>query len=300
MQRNRVFFGMLSVCLQLVFLHLTGFDNWLISDTSVQSRREAERMSPIGLDDYALDTAVRVSCLAENLSGITFCPWSNALFAVVNDPPKVVIMNPAGICLREILLVGFEDTEGIVCLEAERFAIVEERHHTINIVPIDDQTRVLHRSDVIHSLQVDFKAQDNKGLEGIAYDAATDRIYLVNEKKPRQFLSVGGLSKRLNQLDIRLESDLLPRRWFMKDLSGLHFDAASRHLLLVSDESQCVFEVALDGQIVGQLELTRGLSGLKADIPQAEGITMDDAGHIYIVSEPDRLYRFSLRLPPLV
>ncbi|EHN6734864.1 SdiA-regulated domain-containing protein, partial [Salmonella enterica] len=34
-------------------------------------------------------------------------------------------------------------------------------------------------------------------------------------------------------------------------------------------------------------------SGLDRDIPQAEGIASDDRNSLWIVSEPDRFYRFS-------
>ncbi len=41
-----------------------------------------------------------------------------------------------------------------------------------------------------------------------------------------------------------------------------------------------------------QLSLRAGSAGLSESIRQAEGITMDDSGTLYICSEPDLLYIF--------
>ena len=292
---NKVFFGFLSTVAYLVFLHLAGLDGRLLHQAGWAAPANPLAQESIALHDYVLTASLKIACLDANLSGLTFCRRTKTLFGITNEPPRIVEMDTSGNCLRAIPLMGFVDTEGIAWLNGRRFAIIEEQQHILSVVAISDDTTSLNRSHVLHSLQVDMKARDNKGLEGIAYDGGTGRLYLVNEKRPRQVFSVGGLTRARQRLDIRLESDLLPRWWLMKDLSGLHFDAASHHLLLVSHESQCVFEVALDGRLVSQLELTKNSAGLPAGIPQAEGVATDEAGNLYIVSEPNMLYTFTRR-----
>jgi len=40
------------------------------------------------------------------------------------------------------------------------------------------------------------------------------------------------------------------------------------------------------------MDLEAGFNRLKTSIPQAEGITMDDQGILYIISEPNLIYQF--------
>jgi len=79
---------------------------------------------------------------------------------------------------------------------------------------------------------------------------------------------------------------------FVRDLSSLQYDERSGHLLALSDESFLVLELDIDGRPLSSLSLLNGRHGLNTRVPQAEGIAMDDAGTLYLVSEPNLFYVF--------
>jgi uncharacterized protein YjiK len=62
---------------------------------------------------------------------------------------------------------------------------------------------------------------------------------------------------------------------------------------LLSEQSSNLTELDQQGNFVSILSL-RALAGdLKHTLPQAEGMTMDNKGELYIVSEPNLFYRFT-------
>ena len=46
------------------------------------------------------------------------------------------------------------------------------------------------------------------------------------------------------------------------------------------------------GNPISMLPLWRGFRGLTTSVPQAEGVALDSADRLYIVSEPNLFYRF--------
>jgi len=82
------------------------------------------------------------------------------------------------------------------------------------------------------------------------------------------------------------------RDLFVTDLSSLHYDTSTGHLLALSDESKMIVEMDANGKPVSSFSLRGGNQGLAKDVPQAEGMTMDDQGNLYVISEPNLFYAF--------
>jgi len=61
---------------------------------------------------------------------------------------------------------------------------------------------------------------------------------------------------------------------------------------VLSDESHLLLELDESGKPVRFISLIGGLNGLSKNIPQAEGVAIDEEGTVYIVSEPNLFYVF--------
>jgi uncharacterized protein YjiK len=259
--------------------------------------------SSLQLDRYRLTLApIELASIDDNASGISYNEKSDTLFVVVNDPEYLLEINKTGEVLRKIKLNGFDDTEAVVYLGQDRFAIAEERRRCIVFVNIDANTRVLNRSQQ-QLISFDFLAENNnRGFEGIAFDSTSQRLFVANEKSPRQLLAIEGAI--LNPLKIPLVnsfhvsaiwSDDNNQQKFLNsdDYSGLHFDNNSHRLLMLSDESRELIEFDNSGKQLSRLDLSWWNKDLTNSIKQPEGVTMDNDGNIYVISEPNLFYRFS-------
>ncbi len=275
-------------------LYLTNMDDKLSHQVINQSRNTDLEKANIELDRYRLVTpAQKVDGINKNLSGLTFCPSSNTLFAISNKPCRIYELNKNGKLLRTIALPGFQDTEGIVYVHDDLFAIIEERRHTLNLLQITANTTTVNRQQALNSITVDSKDTDNFGFEGVAYDPRKSIFFIANEKKQRQIIKITGWPTGA-PLQIQTDTDVIHKDLDMGDFSGLHFDVSSGHLIFLSDESKRVTEVSIEGEQISSMELEGGLSGLESDIPQPEGIAMDQSASLYIVSEPNLFYRFKI------
>src|SRR5690606_40830262 len=97
-----------------------------------------------------------------------------------------------------------------------------------------------------------------------------------------------------------LEDPQRDARLFVRDLSSLDYDASTGHLLALSDESQLILEINADGRPISSLSLRAGRHGLQRNVPQAEGLAMDDKGRLYVVCEPNLFYVFEKGTAPCV
>jgi len=129
----------------------------------------------------------------------------------------------------------------------------------------------------------------------VTYDAVGDRLFIVKERDPRQLYEVRGVAASLDgqlQLAVHDRSDWIASQVFATDLSDIHFDAETGHLILLSDESRLVMELGADGRMLSYRSLNGLFSDLGRSAPQPEGVTLDNDGTLYVVSEPNLFYSF--------
>lgn len=243
------------------------------------------------LNQYTFDKKVIIKEIKKNLSGITFNTNTKTLFGISNSPRYIYELSKEGKLLRKIKLSGFKDTEGIVYIKESLFAIIDEKKHTLFIIDISKDTTKIDKEEALKTISINMNSFRNSGFEGIAYDRKNDAFFVVNERLPLKIIKLQGVLESKN-IEIKLFDEINRVSIFMDDFSGLHYDITTDKLLFLSDASKRVAEVSRKSKYVSFMELKKGFSGLKEDIPQAEGIAVDDQHRLYIVSEPNYFYIF--------
>lgn len=250
----------------------------------------AERVSSTWLPDYVVDIDAKpmAGIGDDEASDLTFNPKTRTLFSVMGKHPFLVELNLDGDVLRKIPLVGWSNPEGVAMLENGQMAIVDERKHLLTLVKVDASTRTLNHAD-FQSFDLGESANDNKGFEGIAWDAKRQRLVIGEERPAKLFTWRTDGRGPLTGDKQALPSDALD----VRNLSALSIDPRTGHLLVLSADSNLLLELNERGEQVSFMTLLGGFNGLADTVPRAEGAAMDDKGNLYVVSEPDLFYRFA-------
>jgi uncharacterized protein YjiK len=233
-----------------------------------------------------------------NLSGITYDDDHDRLLAITNSyPMELLELSKSGDIQARYPLVGFEDAEGLAYLGKGRLAISDEQLQRLSVITLPDHPQPIDASQAQWITLGINPTHSNKGFEGVTYDRQHDRLYAIKERAPRQLFEVTGLVNALNggplHLTVNDRRHWVKRSVFATDLSDGYYDARTGHLLLLSDQAKNISELDSDGRFVSIRSLRAAIGGLGRDAPQPEGITMDNAGNLYVVSEPNLFYRFS-------
>jgi len=217
---------------------------------------------------------------------VAYDPQTKTLFSVMGKNPFLVELNLQGDVLRKMPLVGWSNPEGVTVLGDGRLAIVDEREHLISIVKVAAETRELNIAD-FPKYDLGPSKDQNKAFEAVTWDLGNQQLVLGEERPPALFAWKGD-GKVLTGDKLKLASHALD----MRNLSALAIDPRTGHMLALSADSHLLLELDKNGQQVSFITLLGGFNGLKNTIPRAEGVTMDEAGTLYMVSEPNLFYRF--------
>ncbi|MEM7304496.1 MAG: SdiA-regulated domain-containing protein [Pseudomonadota bacterium] len=289
---NKLFVAAFFIVLCVLILSLTELDDkvWYFFHDMTISQEVEERS--IWLPEYHANlVGLPIPGIDKNASGMTFNRDTNTLWVIVNSPTYLVELDLAFNLLRRIDMKNFKDTEAITYIGNDEYLLTDERDQSITLAKIDTQTTALDKNN-LEKIVLNFHGYSNKGLEGIAVDYLTNTIYAVRERDPMVLMKITGFIENNNRIQIEKYDQINIDGLYMDDLSGLHFDVNSGHLLFLSDESKLLAEIDLEGKKISYMDLEKGFNNLKQSIPQAEGVVLDDEGHLYIVSEPNLLYRY--------
>lgn len=250
----------------------------------------------ISLQDYEVVIDAKPIAGPRELSGITYDFDRDRLLAISNDgPAEIVALSKNGNVLERYPLEGFDDTEGIAYMGAGRVAITNETEQRLNFVEIPPLSATIHAKETpFLTLGINI-GRGNKGFEGVAYDAARDRMFVTKERDPRQLYQVDGIAATLGgrlQLRIRDLTAWVDESVSAQDLADVCHDEKTGHLVLLSEESKELVELDEEGAVVSSRPLSGRNSGLARSAPSPEGVAMDPAGNLYVVSEPNLFYVF--------
>jgi uncharacterized protein YjiK len=237
------------------------------------------------LADFVRTRSFKIPEIPKDLSGITYSPESETLFLISNTPTQVYEITLEGRFIRQVDLEGFYDTEDIVFIENQTFAVIEEKRKTITIFQMFPETKRVQYANCRH-IQALPPEGVNTGLEGLAWDPDARTFLIANENNPRAVYTVPYNSRGSAQEVPGLYN--LP--WIkLGDYAGIYFDKTYGRLLILSRTSGKIKDYTLDGQEKGSLNLQRFIPGLVA----TEGLTVAPGGELYVCSEPNIVFVFS-------
>ncbi|WP_222834096.1 SdiA-regulated domain-containing protein [Pseudomonas sp. SC3(2021)] len=250
---------------------------------------QVEQKASVWLPDYrvVIDGKLLPGMEKDEASDLAYNPQTKTLFSVMGKNPFLVELTLHGDVLRKMPLVGWSNPEGLTVMENGLMAIVDERQHMLSIVEVDADTRELNIAD-FPKYDLGPSKDQNKAFEAITWDPHNQQLLLGEERPPALFTWKGDGSQILKGDKQKLANDELD----IRNLSALAIDPRTQHTLVLSADSHLLLELDEKGEQVSFMTLLGGFNGLKNTIPRAEGVTMDEAGTLYMVSEPNLFYRF--------
>jgi len=231
-----------------------------------------------------------------DLSGITWNKENNRLYMIENSDGTIWVSDYSFNLIRTIDGGSFGDTEDMVHLNGNEFAIVTEAGELfIGIIPDGDSDIYINPND-FQKITFDYH-EGNSGAEGVAYDPESQIFYIVKEKNPMRFFQFqrpATSSDTVITPDIPFDAEY-KFSGIMDDLSSITYDDRTNRTLILSDDSHRLIDVnPTTGNIHGMLNVY--------DMEQPEGICFyNDNYDFVIVGEPNfyTTYRYILSIDDL-
>lgn len=251
-----------------------------------------------------------------NLSGITWSPSTQTYFGIQNADFKAIYeFSAEGSVLRVIRTStyegeSFDDPEAICWMSGSEFVIAEERSRQLvffniglerwhpRIPKLPARTLGLTPGLALSSnFPEDLLANNNNGLEGVAYNPHADCFYGVLEGEggggpdgPSMHLfRISRMDGRCDEI-LNAEAVLRP---VLGDLSDVCYDAARNEILVLSDVSRMVAILSADGVLKATIPLNGGTFAPFGASTKPEGLACRPGEELVVVAEPNVFARYS-------
>lgn len=238
--------------------------------------------------------------LAQEASGVAYNPDTDTLFIAGDGSRSITQVSKTGQYIDSMTLpvnaarprgVEFDDTEGITYVGNGEFVFTEEREQKlVRFTYVPNTT--LQRSA---TKTVTFGANvGNVGLEGVTFDKKTGGFIVVKEKDPLGIFATsvdwdaGTVSNNATNLfDPTLVGTTdLSDVYALANVSALAGAPDADHLVIISQEAGKVLEVDRAGAVKSQFALVKDADNpLSIQDQTQEGVTVDEDGTVYVVSE---------------
>jgi uncharacterized protein YjiK len=263
------------------------------------------RVGRYDLPEPTRTTAPTNNLLAQEVSAVTYNWDTDTLFMIGDGSKSIVQVSKTGQLIDTMTLAlgtspqgtEFYDTEGLTYIGGGKFVLMEERDRQANSFTYAAGT-TLARSNVQTVKLGD--TVGNIGIEGISYDPQTSGYIAVKEITPLGIFqtnidfaagtATNGSATTVNSIDL-FNPALVGVADFadvfaLSNLTALNGQADSGNLLVLSQESGKIVEVDRSGTIKSLLTIFGDADNpLNVADQQHEGLTMDNNGFLYVVSE---------------
>lgn len=272
-----------------------------LSTYSLVNRYALPQQSGAGLANF----------LAQEASGVTWNRATNSLF-IVGDGSRAIVQVSLTGQLIDVMTLGLDaskpqgtayyDLEGITAAGNNQFIVAEERLRTMSLISYtpNNATPLSYSGSQHVKLGT---SVGNIGIEGLSWDPLTGGIIAVKEASPQGIFQTtldfaAGSASNGSATTVNSTNLFNPQLAFnagladfadvfaLSNLAGIGV-ADQANLLILSQESGKIIEVDRAGNVMSQLTiaLLPNTGGLSVQDQQHEGLTMDDRGYLYLVSE---------------
>ncbi len=262
------------------------------------------RVGRYDLPEPTRTTAPANNLLGQEASAVTYNPDTDSLFITGDGGTSITQVSKTGALIDTMTLAQgsspqgteFYDTEGITYIGGGKFVMTEERYRQLVRFTYAPGTTLTRNDTKTVKLGTTI---DNIGLEGVTDDPSTGDFIPVKETSPVGIFQTGidwdaGTATNGSPTTVNSTNLFDPALAGLADFADVFAlsnvttltGPQSSNLLILSQESGRIVNISRTGVVSSSLTINPDLdTTISVQDQTHEGLTMDNDGNLYVVSE---------------